>query len=212
MVARTLTSRLAACTLVLVGLLVSFSEPATDGTALRIAPEVRVLAAARAEPAARPRIGPTSSLVYSLKATAYNSLPGQTWGDPHITATGATTAFGILAASRDLLGEHLPYGSLVRLRDLGGFNDGRGTGTFQEILDEQQLFIVEDTMHARKTQQVDVWFPELATALSWGVRRLEVEVVRFGRSGPELGEAAQVLNVHPRFTVPGSHWNTFAIR
>jgi 3D (Asp-Asp-Asp) domain-containing protein len=183
-------------------LLSSFSEPAAEGAALRIAPEVQVLAAARSEPFERKQIGPTTSLTFTLRATAYNSLPGQTWGDPHITATGTRTAFGIIAASRDLLGDSLPYGSLVRLRDLGGFHDGRGAGAFQEILDAQQVFIVEDTMHARKTQQIDVWFPELSTALSWGVRRATVEVLRFGREGPELGDATLVLDVLPRFTLP----------
>jgi hypothetical protein len=42
-------------------------------------------------------------------------------------------------------------------------------------------------MHARKSQQLDVWFPEYSTAISWGVRKVEVEVVRYGRNGPELG-------------------------
>jgi 3D (Asp-Asp-Asp) domain-containing protein len=212
MVARTITSGLAACILVLLGLLVSFSEPAADGTALRIAPEVQVLAAARPEPARRRQIGPTTSLTFTLRATAYNSLPGQTWGDPNITATGTRTAFGIIAASRDLLGDSLPYGSLVRLHDLGGFHDGRGAGTFQEVLDTQQLFIVEDTMHARKTQQIDVWFPELSTALSWGVRQVRIEVVRFGRGGPELGDTAALLDVLPRFSVPDESLTVTAVR
>jgi len=91
-----------------------------------------------------------------------------------------------VAVSRDLLGSSLPYGSLVRLKDLGSYYTGRGAGAFQALLDSQGLFIVEDTMHARKTQQIDVWFPEYSTAISWGVRKVEVEVVRYGRNGPEL--------------------------
>jgi 3D (Asp-Asp-Asp) domain-containing protein len=123
--------------------------------------------------------------VYTLKSTAYNSHESQTDSSPFITATGATTAFGIIAVSQDLL-EVIPYGSLVRLKDLGGYNSGRGVGKFQELLNAQGLFIVEDTMHPRKVEQIDVWFPHEAEALSWGVRKVELEVVRVGRDGPML--------------------------
>jgi len=53
------------------------------------------------------------------------------------------------------------------------------------------LFIIEDTMHARKTNQVDVWFEDLWSAVHWGVRRLEVQVVRYGYDGPLLDHLAQ---------------------
>ena len=128
---------------------------------------------------------------YVLKSTAYNSHASQTDTTPNITATGATTAFGIIAASRDLLGDEIPYGSLVRIRDLGSYRSGRGAGQFQDVLSEQ-LFIVEDTMHARKADQIDVWFPSLSQALNWGVRRVEVEVVRYGRE-----DTTQVFAVAP---------------
>jgi 3D (Asp-Asp-Asp) domain-containing protein len=122
---------------------------------------------------------------YTLKSTAYNSEESQTDSTPFITATGATTAFGIIAVSRDML-EHIPYGSLVRLKDLGNYRNGRGEGKYQELLDGQGLFIVEDTMHPRKIEQIDVWFPHRSEALSWGVRKVELEVVRVGRDGPVL--------------------------
>lgn len=117
---------------------------------------------------------------YVLKATGYNSHTSQTDNTPNITATGAITSFGIIAASRDLLGDKIPYGSLVRIRDLGNYRTGRGAGHYQGLLN-QTLFIVEDTMHARKTNQIDIWFPQLSQAINWGVRQVEVEVVRFGR-------------------------------
>jgi 3D (Asp-Asp-Asp) domain-containing protein len=124
---------------------------------------------------------------FTLRATAYNSEEGQTDATPFITATGATTAFGIIAASRDML-EHIPYGSLVRLKDMGNYRSGRGEGKYQELLDTQGLFIVEDTMHPRKLEQIDVWFPHRSEALTWGVRKVELEVVRVGRDGPMLEE------------------------
>ncbi len=186
-------------------MLVSFSRPVSDGTSLVIQPSVSVLAEAR-QVRARPFMGPLLPEALSLRATAYNSLASQTDSTPHITSTGATTAFGIIAASRDLLGAELPYGSLVRIRDLGSYGSGRGVGLFQEVLDEQQLFIVEDTMHIRKTRQVDVWFPDLSTALTWGVREVELEVVRYGRDGPWLEQPEPLLgsvaSFAPRTGVP----------
>lgn len=143
--------------------------------------------------AALPEIdyGPIANPRLVLRATGYNSLAAQTDSTPHVTATGTRTRFGVLAVSRDLLGSDLPYGSLVRLNDLGGWYDGRNAGRYQSLLDGQDLFIVEDTMHARKTQQVDVWFGDYTSAVNWGVRQVEVEVVRYGYDGPMLDPLAR---------------------
>ncbi len=180
-------------------MLMSFSQPASDNHGLVVLPEAVVLGEPRSDFHAPAVQGPSGPLQLTLRATAYNSLPSQTDSDPHITATGATTRFGIVAVSRDLLGDALPYGSLVRIRDLGSFGSGRGVGAFQELLDGHDLFIVEDTMHIRKTQQLDVWFPELSTALSWGVRQVEVEVIRHGRDGLVLDPYIRALDALPAF-------------
>ena len=137
------------------------------------------------EPHAPQVFGPSRGPTLTLRATAYNSLADQTDDTPFITATGARTRWGIVAVSRDLLGGTLPYGSLVRLRDQGTFFGGRGEGTYDALLADT-TFVVEDTMHPRKTQQVDVWFAEKRQALAWGVRRVEVELIRYGRNGPML--------------------------
>src|SRR5690606_4071852 len=94
-------------------------------------------------------VGPSANPTATLRATGYNSHVSQTDSTPFITSTAARTRFGIVAVSRDLLSTDLPYGSLVRLRDLGSYYTGRGAGAFQSLLDQQGLFIVEDTMHAR---------------------------------------------------------------
>ena len=184
-----ISGKLCALGVVIAALITAFSVPADDGLSLVIAPVVEI----RAEPAPAARratqaaeVGPVANPSFTLRATGYNSLASQTDDTPNITATGARTRFGIIAVSRDLLDEEIPYGSLVRIRDLGNYYNGRGAGRFTEVLEAQDLFIVEDTMHARKRQQVDVWFGEYRLALDWGVRRVEVEVVRYGRSGPEL--------------------------
>lgn len=155
--------------------------------ALRIEPTATILDEPYAK-AALPDVdyGPVANPRFVVRATGYNSLAAQTDSTPNITATGTRTRFGVLAVSRDLLGGALPYGSLVRLTDLGGWYDGRGAGRYQSVLDGQGLFVVEDTMHARKTQQVDVWFGDYASAVNWGVRQVAVEVVRYGYDGPML--------------------------
>lgn len=157
---------------------------------------VELLAEPRQAPqSARVELGPVANPTFIVRATAYNSLEGQTDATPDITATGTRTRWGVVAASRDLLGTDLPYGSLVRLSDLGSYSTGRGRGAYQGLLDGM-LFIVEDTMHYRKTHQIDLWFAEHADAVNWGVRRLQVEVVRYGHHGPVLD---QVLAEAPAF-------------
>lgn len=189
-----ISGKLMALGLVVTALITAFSAPTSDGSidpaqaAIEVAVEpfaVILDEPAEATPTAL-AFGPTANPTFELRATGYNSLVDQTDSTPFITATGARTRFGIVAVSRDLLGVDLPYGSLVRLTDLGSYYSGRGAGAFQTMLDAQGLFIVEDTMHARKAQQLDVWFADYATAVNWGVRRVGVELVRFGRNGPEL--------------------------
>jgi 3D (Asp-Asp-Asp) domain-containing protein len=133
--------------------------------------------------------GPVATPTFTLRATGYNSLAAQTDATPHITATGTRTRPGIVAVSRDLLGSSLPYGSLVRLTDLGTYPYGYSPGYYQDVLDRQGLFVVEDTMHARKRQQIDVWFEDYRSAVRWGVRQVGVEVVRYGYDGPLLDQA-----------------------
>lgn len=163
---------------------------------LDVTPTVEILAAPRAiEPVPSVVAGPVANPVFTVRATAYNSLESQTDAQPFITSTGARTRWGIIAVSRDLLGGDLPYGTLVRLTDLGGFHGGRGAGAYQALLDAH-LFVVEDTMHPRKTGQIDVWFADHASAVAWGVRRVEVEVVRYGRDGPRLDPVVAETGFH----------------
>lgn len=157
---------------------------------LVVEPTVDLLPVARSVQRAPASVaGPVANPVFTVRATAYNSMESQTNAQPFVTATGSRTRWGVIAVSRDLLGRDLPYGSLVRLRDLGNFHSGRGAGAYQALLDAN-LFVVEDTMHPRKSQQIDLWFADYASAVAWGVRELEVEVVRYGRDGPVLDAAA----------------------
>lgn len=187
------SGKLSALGLVIAALITAFSLPERDGLPLAITPSAHVLEIPRvAEPPSLTEHGPIANPSFTVRATGYNSFAGQTDASPHVTATGAVTRTGIIAVSRDLLADDIPYGSLVRIRDLGNFYNGRNAGRFQSLLDSQGLFVVEDTMHARKTNQVDVWFADYASAVNWGVRTVEVTVVRYGRSGPQLDPAAGI--------------------
>lgn len=101
-----------------------------------------------------------------LKATAYNSLHSQTDSTPHITATGTRTRPGVIALSRDML-KLFPYGTRVSIQDLSGRYNFAG-----------RVFIVEDTMHVRKTNQVDIWMPTYREAINFGTSTVRVTALR----------------------------------
>ncbi|WP_448568603.1 3D domain-containing protein [Thermus sp.] len=122
------------------------------------------------------QIGPKKVMV--LEATAYTSSVRETDRTPFVTATGMRTRLGVLAVSPDLL-RILPYGTKVRLRDLGTVQ-GRGRGQFNYLF-EGRIFVVADVMHPRMREKVDVWLPDRSTALRFGRRLVELEVVEYPR-------------------------------
>ncbi|MFB9994143.1 hypothetical protein ACFFLM_19480 [Deinococcus oregonensis] len=103
-----------------------------------------------------------------VRATAYNSLPGQTDSSPFITATGTRVRPGVVALSRDLL-RSFPYGSKIMLEDL--------SGNYNNLL-KGRIFIVEDTMAARKTNSLDIWMGTRSEAIRFGARTLRITAVR----------------------------------
>lgn len=200
-----ISGKLAAVGVVIAALITAFTASRgtqDQGVPLAIAPTAVVRSSPVAAPsqAAARLPGPVANPVYVLRATGYNSLVDQTDSTPYITSTGQRTHFGIIAVSPDLLWHDLPYGSLVRLTDLGNYYSGRGYGHYQSLLNGQGLFIVEDTMHYTKRDQIDIWFADYASAVNWGVRKVRVEVVRYGRNGPELRPSqASDFRGMPRF-------------
>ncbi len=171
-------------------------KPQTTLLSASLIPQIEILASPRVDLNV-PELQGTSGdgiVKMTLRATAYNSLTAQTDSTPFITSTGAKTRFGIVAVSRDMLDESLlPYGSLVKIKDLGHYKTGRTAGSYDDLLSDE-VFIVEDTMHPRKRNQMDVWFPTYNQAKQWGVRQIEVEVVRLGRTGPRLDGTMMVKN------------------
>ncbi|ASN80382.1 MULTISPECIES: 3D domain-containing protein [Deinococcus] len=133
--------------------------PAQDARAAAIAQAATQVSA----PIAATRSTGRSAVV---RATAYNSLAAQTDSTPFITATGTRVRNGVVALSRDLL-RLFPYGTRITIQDLSGrYNFGN------------QVFIVEDTMAARKVNSLDIWMPSRNQALQFGARSVRITAVR----------------------------------
>ena len=104
----------------------------------------------------------------AVVATAYNSLPGQTQGDPRVAAWGDVLVPGMraVAVSPDLLRLGLRRGVRVRIDGLRG------------------EFVVLDKMPPRWRRRIDLYLgTDEAAALAWGRRTVTI------RFDPERVEA-----------------------
>jgi len=90
--------------------------------------------------------------------TAYTSRECETDNTPFITASNKRVQNGYIAVSRDIL-KIAPYGTKVYL-DIVGKNKYRSG-----------FYIVEDTMHKRKKNWVDIWFADLKDAKEFGIKK-----------------------------------------
>jgi 3D (Asp-Asp-Asp) domain-containing protein len=100
-------------------------------------------------------IKPVAKKTLYVTVTAYSSTPDQTDSTPFITASGSHVYDGTLAAN------FLPFGTKVRFPDYSG----------------DKIYIVEDRMHKRFSDRVDIWFATREAALKFGKRRLKMEVL-----------------------------------
>lgn len=97
--------------------------------------------------------------IIEVTATAYNSVPNQTSGDPNITAFGDVIKPGMkyIAVSRDLLALGLSHNTPVTIKGLKG------------------VYIVKDKMHSRWTKRIDIYMGEdVKAAKEWGKRKVEI--------------------------------------
>ena len=92
--------------------------------------------------------------VKKVTITAYSSSPDETDDTPHITALGTNTRPGVIAAN------FLPFGAKVKIPKFFG----------------DAVFTVEDRMHRRFNDRLDVWFPTKAEAKRFGLQLTEVEI------------------------------------
>lgn len=99
----------------------------------------------------------TSSLV--VTATAYNSLHGQTNGDPNVAAWGDELEPGMkaIAISKDLLDAGLTRGTKVKIEGLPG------------------EYVVLDRMPSRWEKRIDIYMgDDVRAARHWGVREVRI--------------------------------------
>ena len=95
-----------------------------------------------------------------VRASAYNSLPGQTDDEPSVAAWGDRLEPGMaaIAVSRDLLELGLTRGVRVRIEGLPG------------------EYVVLDKMAARWRNKIDIYMAEdVEAARRWGVREVRIQ-------------------------------------
>jgi 3D (Asp-Asp-Asp) domain-containing protein len=94
-----------------------------------------------------------------VQASAYNSLPGQTHGDPAVGAWGDVLEPGVkaIAVSRDLVQLGIGHRTRVRIEGLPG------------------EYVVLDKMARRWHRKIDIYMGEnVEAARSWGVRKVRI--------------------------------------
>ena len=107
-----------------------------------------------------PALGCTrANRTLEVTATAYNSLPGQTQGDPNLTAWGDTLVPGMkaIAVSRDLLAMGLTRGVEVTIKGLPG------------------TYVVMDKLNKRWKMRIDIYMgTDKKAAMQWGKRQVRI--------------------------------------
>jgi len=92
--------------------------------------------------------------VIYITVTAYSSTLDQCDSTPFITASGKFVRDGIIASN------FLPFGTKVRFPEHFG----------------NKIFAVEDRMHPRYSNRVDIWMPTREQAKKFGIKRLKMEI------------------------------------
>ena len=87
--------------------------------------------------------------------TAYSSRVEETDSTPFIAASGKRVHDGMVAAN------WLPMGTKVRIPAFFG----------------DKIFVVEDRMHARNAEKLDIWFASTEAARNFGVKIATVEIL-----------------------------------
>ena len=95
-------------------------------------------------------INETSNI--TVKATAYNAVPEQTDNEPDVNACRKYPRIGRIAVSQDLFYKGWTCGKWISIQGLG-------------------IFQIDDVMHVRKTDQVDVIMEKVKEAIDFGVKK-----------------------------------------
>lgn len=92
---------------------------------------------------------------FLMHITAYSSSVDETDSTPNITASGIRVRDGIVASNA------FPLGTKIKIPELYG----------------DKVLTIEDRMHQRFTDRIDVWMPSKWGALHFGKKQAEVEIV-----------------------------------
>lgn len=95
---------------------------------------------------------------HEVWVTAYSSTPEETDDTPFTTAMNTEVRDGIVAAN------FLPFGTKLQIPEHFG----------------DKVFVVEDRMHARKTNFVDIWMPTKQDAKRFGISYTAIVVLERG--------------------------------
>ena len=95
-------------------------------------------------------INETSNI--TVKATAYNAVPEQTDNESNVNACRKYPRIGRIAVSQDLFYKGWTCGKWISIQGLG-------------------IFQIDDVMHKRKTDQVDVIMEKVKEAIDFGVKK-----------------------------------------
>ena len=110
------------------------------------------------EPVQVQEVQDTVRAVREVWVTAYSSTPEETDDSPLIAASGKTVAAGFMAAN------FLAFGTRVKVPELFG----------------ERVFVVEDRMHRRKTDFVDIWMPTKNDAKQFGISYTKILILERG--------------------------------
>jgi 3D (Asp-Asp-Asp) domain-containing protein len=111
---------------------------------------------------------------YTVAMTAYNAVPEQTDGDPHVTASGAFSNPEIVAARSADLADELPFGTVIRV---SAATSTPGCG-IDVVGDSVGYRVIADSMNARMKNKIDILFEQHKTARTFGVcKEVQIEVV-----------------------------------
>lgn len=90
--------------------------------------------------------------------TAYSSTPEETDDTPFLTARNTEVRDGVVAAN------FLPFGTRIQIPEHFG----------------DKIFMVEDRMHRRKTNFVDIWMPTKEAAREFGINFTKIVILEQG--------------------------------
>lgn len=95
-----------------------------------------------------------ASYTKTMQISAYTSRVEECDSTPFITASNTTVRFGEVASNQ------FPFGTRIKIPALFG----------------DQVFVVEDRMNTRYTNNIDVWMSDLSAAKQFGRQTATVEI------------------------------------